>query len=158
MSAMAQRSFNLTGAGEPERFDGRRVSANLFTLLGVQPVIGRAFLPEEDKPGSRVVILSEGVWKRRFGGDPAILGRPISLDGDSYTVVGVMPASVDMPTIEGWQDQLWVPIAFDSEEASLRGSHYLEVVARLKPGVTQEQAQAEMTTIARAPRTAISGG
>jgi putative ABC transport system permease protein len=149
MAAMAQRSFNLTGAGEPERFDGRRVSANLFSLLGVQPVIGRAFLPEEDQPGSRVVILSEGVWKRRFGGDPAILGRPISLDGESYTVVGVMPGSVDMPTIEGWEDQLWVPIAFDSEEAALRGSHYLEVVARLKPGVTQQQAQAEMTTIAK---------
>ena len=149
MAAMAQRSFNLTGAGEPERFDGRRVSANLFSLLGVQPVIGRAFLPDEDKPGSRVVILSEGVWKRRFGGDPAILGRPISLDGDSYTVVGVMPGSVDMPTIEGWRDQLWVPIAFDSDEASQRDSHYLEIVARLKPGVTQEKAQAEMTTIAK---------
>ena len=149
MAAMAQRSFNLTGAGEPERFDGRRVSANLFALLGVQPVVGRSFLPEEDQPGSRVVILSEGVWKRRFGGDPAILGRPISLDGESYSVVGVMPASVDMPTIEGWQDQLWVPIAFDSEEAAMRGNHYLEVIARLKSGVTQEQAQAEMTTIAR---------
>jgi putative ABC transport system permease protein len=149
MAAMAQRSFNLTGAGEPERFDGRRVSANLFSLLGVEPVIGRSFLPEEDQPGSRVAILSYGVWKRRFGGDPAIVGRPISLDGESYTVVGVMPGTVDMPTIDSWQDQLWVPIAFDSEEAANRGGHYLEVVARLKPGVTQTQAEAEMKTIMR---------
>ncbi len=78
MAAMAQRSFNLTGAGEPERFDGRKVSANLFTILGVEPVLGRNFLPEEDKPGSRVVILSYGVWQRRFGGDPGIIGRALT--------------------------------------------------------------------------------
>jgi predicted permease len=148
MAAMAHRSFNLTGAGEPERFDGRRVSANLFNLLGVEPVLGRTFLQEEDQPGARVVILSYGVWQRRFGGDPAIIGRPLTLDGESYTVVGVMPRTVQLPTLEGWHDQLWVPMAFDSEEAALRGSHYLEVIARLKPGMTQQQAQAEMNTIA----------
>ena len=148
MAAMAQRSFNLTGAGEPQRFDGRRVSANLFTLLGIEPVLGRSFLPEEDKPGSRVVILSHGVWQRLFGGDKTMIGRPVTLDGESYTVVGVMPRAVDLPSIEGWHDQLWVPIAFNSEEAASRGSHYLEVIGRLKPGVTRQQAQAEMTTIA----------
>ena len=148
MAAMAQKSFNLTGVGEPERFDGRRVSANLFSLLGVEPQLGRSFLPEEDKPGSRVVILSHGVWQRRFGADPAIIGRALNLNGESYTVVGVMPRYIDMPSFEGWHDQLWVPIAFDSEEAANRGGHYLEVIGRLKPGVTQQQVQAEMDTIA----------
>src|SRR5687768_12449392 len=148
MAALAQRSFNLTGAGEPERFDGRKVSGNLFTILGVEPVLGRNFLPEEDKPGSRVVILSYGVWQRRFGGDPGIIGRALILDGESYTVVGIMPGAVNLPSMDNWQDQLWVPIAFTAEEAASRGNHYLEVIARLKPGVTRQQAQAEMTTIA----------
>jgi predicted permease len=148
MAALAQRSFNLTGAGEPERFDGRKVSANLFTILGVEPILGRTFRPEEDQPGSRVVIFSHGVWQRRFGGDPGIIGRPVNLDGESYTVIGVMPRTVDLPSMDNWHDQLWVPIAFSSEEAASRGNHYLEVIARLKPGVTRQQAQAEMTTIA----------
>jgi len=148
MAAMAQKSFNLTGAGEPERFDGRRVSANLFTLLGVEPVLGRTFRAEEDQPGSRVVILSYGVWQRRFGGDSGVIGRPVNLNGESYTVIGVMPGSVDLPSIDNWHDQLWVPIAFTSEDAASRGNHYLEVIARLKPGITQKQAQAEMSTIA----------
>ena len=149
MAAMAQASFNLTGAGEPERFDGRKVSANLFNLLGVAPALGRNFLPEEDKPGSRVVILGHGMWQRRFGGDPSVIGRALNLNGESYTVVGVMPPGIDLPSMENWHDQLWVPIAFSSEEAASRGNHYLEVIARLKPGVTQKQAQAEMTTIAK---------
>ncbi|HEX8489936.1 MAG TPA: ABC transporter permease, partial [Chthoniobacterales bacterium] len=148
MAAMAQQSFNLTGAGEPERFDGRKVSANLFNILGVEPVLGRTFRPEEDQPGSRVVILSYGVWQRRFGGDTSIIGRPVNLNGESYTVIGVMPRTVDLPSMDNWHDQLWVPIAFNSEEAASRGNHYLEVIARLKPGVTRQQAQAEMTTIA----------
>jgi predicted permease len=148
MAALAQRSFNLTGAGEPERFDGRKVSGNLFTILGIEPVLGRNFLPEEDKPGSRVVILSYGVWQRRFGGDTGIIGRALTLNGESYTVVGVMPGAVNLPSMDNWQDQLWVPIAFTAEEAASRGNHYLEVIARTKPGVTRQQAQAEMTTIA----------
>jgi predicted permease len=148
MAALAQRSFNLTGAGEPERFDGRKVSANLFSILGVEPLLGRTFLPEEDKPGSRVVILSYGVWQRRFGGDTGIIGRALTLNGEPYTVVGVMPATVDLPSMDNWHDQLWVPIALTAEEAASRGNHYLEVIARTKPGVTRQQAQAEMTTIA----------
>ena len=148
MAAMAQRSFNLTGAGEPERFDGRKVSGNLFTILGVEPVLGRNFLPEEDKPGSRVVILSHGMWQRRFGGDAGIIGRALILNGEPYTVVGVMAGAVDLPSMDNWHDQLWVPIAFTAEEAAGRGNHYLEVIARTKPGVTRQQAQAEMTTIA----------
>jgi len=145
MAAMVERSFNLTGVGEPERFDGRRVSANLFDLLGVQPQLGRAFRAEEDKPGSRVVILSNGLWQQRFGGDPRVIGQTVSLNGESYTVIGVMPGSFQFPTR---RDQLWVPLAFDAKEAASRGNHFLEVIARMKPGVTLQQAQAEMSTIA----------
>ena len=148
MAAMAQQSFNLTGAGEPERLDGRRVSANLFNILGVEPVLGRTFRPEEDQPGSSVTILSHGVWQRNFGGDPSIIGRTINLDGKSYSVIGVMPRTVDLPSMDNWQDQIWVPIAFTSEDATSRGNHYLEVIARTKPGVSRQQAQAEMDTIA----------
>ena len=145
VAAIVERSFNLTGVGEPERFDGRRVSANLFALLGVEPHLGRTFRPEEDQPGTHVVILSYGLWQRRFGSDPSVIGQPLSLNGESYTVVGVMARSFQFPTR---RDQLWVPIAFDSKEAASRGNHYLEVIARIKPGVSLQQAQAEMATIA----------
>jgi predicted permease len=145
MAAMTERSFNLTGAGEPERFDGQRVSANLFSLLGVEPQLGRAFTADEDKPGSRVVILSHRMWQRRFGGDATIVGRALNLNGEAYTVVGVMPRTFQFPT---QRDDLWVPIAFSADEASQRGSHYLSVIARLKPGVTLLRARAEMSMIA----------
>ena len=85
------RSFNLTGVGEPERLDGRRVSANMFDLLGVQAILGRTFVAEEDQPGTRVVLLNEMLWKRRFGGDPSVIGRALMLNGESYTVIGVLP-------------------------------------------------------------------
>lgn len=146
MAAIAEMSFNLTGTGDPERIEGRRVSANLFPLLGVEPQLGRAFLPEEDQPGAnRVVILSQGLWQRRFGSDTNIIGKPLNLNGENYTVVGVMPPQFQFPTSD---DELWVPMAFSSKEAASRGRHLLEVVARMKPGVTLQQAQAEMTTIA----------
>ena len=149
MAAMAQRSFNLTGNGEPERLDGRRISANLFDLLGIQPQLGRNFRPEEDTPGTRVVILSHGLWERRFGADPRIIGRAINLNGESYIVVGVMPAAMELPRMmTDWREQLWVPLAFPLTEAAARSSHYLEVIARMKPGVTLQQAQTEMSTIA----------
>jgi len=148
MAAMAPKNFNLTGVGEPERLDGRRVSANLFDLLGVQPRLGRGFLPREDTPGAHVVILSHGLWQRRFGSDPRIIGQALNLNGESYSVVGVMPPGIDLPGFDNWKDQLWVPIAFPSEEAQSRGNHYLEVIARMKPGVTLKQAKAEMETIA----------
>jgi putative ABC transport system permease protein len=146
MAAIADESFNLTGTGEPERIVGRRVSANLFDLLGVEPRLGRAFLPEEDKVGAgRVVIMSHGLWQRRFGSDMNITGKPLTLNGESFTVVGVMPSQFQFPSRE---DELWVPIALNSEEAANRGRHYLEVIARTKPGITLQQAQAEMSAIA----------
>jgi putative ABC transport system permease protein len=146
MSATADQSFNLTGVGDPERVDGQAVSANLFSLLGVEPQVGRAFLPEEDQPGEgRVVIMGHALWQRRFGADQGIVGKPVTLNGLSYTVVGVMPPGFQFP---GREEELWVPLALTPQQAARRGSHYLRVVARLKPGVTVEQAQAEMNTIA----------
>jgi putative ABC transport system permease protein len=148
MSAFAKRSFNLTGVGEPERLDGRRVSANLFDVLGVRPIVGRTFVPQEDQPGTKVVLLSESLWKRRFGGDPSVIGRAITLNNERYAVVGVMPHSVRLPAFGKWRDQVWVPIAFPPEEATNRGQYFLQVIARLKPNVTLQQARAEMDTIA----------
>jgi putative ABC transport system permease protein len=148
MGAFAERSFNLTGVGEPERLDGRRVSANLFDLLGVKPVLGRNFVPDEDKPGTKVALLNETLWKRRFGSDPGVIGRSVSLNGEPYTVVGVLPSTVRLPAFGNWRDQIWVPLAFPAEEAAARGNHFLEIIGRMKPGVTLPQAGAEMETIA----------
>ena len=146
MAAIADESFNLTGVGEPERLEGRRVSANLFPLLGVEPQLGRTFSSAEDQPGSnRVVVLSYGLWQRRFGGDNSIVGKTLNLNGDTYTVTGVMPARFQFPSSD---DELWVPIAFTTEQAANRNRHYLQVVGRLKPGISLEQAQTEMSTIA----------
>ena len=148
MAAMVERSFNLTGVGEPERLDGRRVSANLFDLLGVRAVLGRTFVPDDDRPGSHVVLLSYSLWQRRFGSDPSVIGRALALNDQSYTVIGIMPRFVQLPGFANRNDQLWVPIAFPPEEAAQRGNHFLEVIARMKPGITLKQAQAEMETIA----------
>src|SRR5438874_7908834 len=148
MAAMVERSFNLTGVGEPERLDGRRVSANLFDLLGVPALLGRTFVPDDDRPGTHVVLLSHSLWQRRFGSDPSVVGGALALNGESYTVVGVMPQFVQLPGFENRNDQLWVPIAFPPDEAAQRGNHFLEVIARMKPGTTLKQAQAEMETIA----------
>lgn len=147
MAAFAERSFNLTGIGEPERLEGRRVSANLFDLLGVKPLLGRNFVPDEDKPGTKVALLNESLWKRRFGSDPGVIGRALTLNGESYTVVGVLPNSVRLPAFGNWRDQIWVPMAFSAEEAASRGNHYLEVIGRMRAGVRLEQARAEMATI-----------
>jgi predicted permease len=148
MAAMIERSFNLTGVGEPERLDGRRVSANLFDLLGVRAILGRTFVPDDDRPGTHVVLLSYSLWQRRFGSDPSVIGRALTLNGESYTVIGIMPGFVQLPGFANRNDQLWVPVAFPPEEAAQRGNHFLEVIARMKPGITLKQAQAEMDTIA----------
>ena len=148
MAAMVERSFNLTGLSEPERLDGRRVSANLFDLLGVRAVLGRTFVPDDDRPGAHVVLLSYSLWQRRFGSDPSVIGRALTLNGESYTVIGIMPRFVQLPGFANRNDQLWVPIAFPPEEAAQRGNHFLEVIARMKPDIALKQAQAEMETIA----------
>ena len=146
MAAIAGASLNLTGAGDPERLVGYRASASLFPVLGVAPHLGRWFTPDEDQAAAnRVVMLSHRLWQRRFGGDPNIVGKSLTLSGQSVTVVGIMPAGFGIFTDE---EELWVPMAFSQEEQQNRSAHYLYVVARLKPGVTLPQAQAEMSTIA----------
>ncbi len=144
VAAMDQRSFNLTGDGEPQKIEARGVTANFFPLLGVKPLTGRWFSPEEDKPGAnRTVMLSNALWQQRYGGTN-VLGREILLNGEKYTVVGVMP-----PTFQFLNSKvgLWVPIAFTPEQLASRGRHYLTVVARMKPGVTFAQADTEVRTI-----------
>jgi predicted permease len=145
MAAFDQRSFNLTGDGEPEKTEAYGVTANFFGLLGIRPVLGRVILPEEDKPeANKVVMLSYILWQQRYGGERSVVGRELLLNGEKYTVVGVMPAGFQfMESRIG----LWVPMAFTSETLIQRGNHYLNVVARMKPGVTLAQANADIRTI-----------
>src|SRR5688572_23533627 len=145
MAACAEVSFNITGDGDPERVMAFTVTENFFPIFGVQPLIGRNFLPEEDRPGAnKVVMLSHSLWQSRYGGDPQIINRDITLNGAKHTVVGVIPASFQFMEKEV---RLWVPIAFAPEDMSNRGGHYLKVVARLKPGVGQPQAQADLDAV-----------
>ena len=145
VAATHESSLNLTGDGEPERVPTRRVTHNFFSLLGVQPLLGRGFVPEEDRPNAnKVVVLSYPLWQSRYGGDSNILNRTVLLNGEKHTVVGVMPAGFQWLDTE---EKLWVPLGLDAEELASRGSHYLTVIARLKPGVSMGQAQAEMDAI-----------
>lgn len=147
MSAHAGGSINLTGLAEPERIRAARVSAGLFPLLGVQPEVGRVFSADEDQPGNqRVVVLSNSLWRSRFGGDTEVVGRSITLNNQDYEVVGVMPAGFALPLNE--DSKIWTPLVFTPEELALRNNHYLKVLGRLKPGASVEQASAEMTSIA----------
>ncbi len=145
--ATRRGTLNLTGKGDPEQLRNLSVTDGFVTMLGIQPQLGRTFLPEESQPGqNNVALLSHGLWQRRFGGDPKIINQTISLDGQSYTVVGVMPASFYFLDRE---IELWTPIAFTPQQAQNRGGHNLgRVFGQLKPGVTFEQARAEMVTIA----------
>jgi predicted permease len=160
MAAVRERNFSLTGHGEPERLYGARVSANVFSLLGVQPEIGRTFLPEEDAPGREgVVVISHGLWTRRFGADPDILNRTLSLDGQPHVVVGVMPRGFLFPTgkqlhphVElGPRLDLWRPAAFSGDDLAdeLTGFSW-GVIGRLNPGVRPQAAQANLDDVAQA--------
>jgi putative ABC transport system permease protein len=145
-AAMRFASFNLTGTSEPERLQGARVTPNFFRTLGVQPILGRDFLPEEEEAGRDVnVIVSEGVWRRHFGSNPEILGQTMQLDGKSYSIVGVVPNRSRMPE----QAEIWMPFTFDDPGMKVRRFHFLRPIARLKTGVTIEQAQADMDSIAQ---------
>ncbi len=148
MAAFLDQTFTLTGGEEVERLLGRMVTADYFALLGVQPSLGRSFTPEEDKPGgARGVILSDRFWRRRFGADPNVLGRTLTLNNDLYTVIGVMPKEFVIPT---QHTELWTSLGLVSNRLMFRGFHYGTLVyARRKPGVTLVQAQAEMDTIAK---------
>src|ERR1700752_1696018 len=153
VSSYRSGDYIMTGRGEPARLQGAVVTADLFPLLGVQPVLGRVFLPDEDKPTEtgRVVILSHALFQKRFNGDPSIVNQAIPLEGIKFPVVGVMPASFEFP-IQNDPVELWTTIAGDASGAEpvtgQRGAHFLNVIGRLKPGVTEEKAQAELTAIA----------
>ena len=138
--------FNLTGEGEPQRLEARYATSGFFSLLGIQPVAGRTFTPEEDKPGaSSVVMLSHRLWQSRFGSDPASVGRTLMLDGRGYTLVGILPAAFRMaPTTD-----IWMPIGQYGDDLTSHLHHEFSIVARLKPGVKITQAQAELVTLNR---------
>jgi predicted permease len=147
MGAAESWTANLSSSGQAESVDALRVSPNLFPMLGVPPMSGRFFAADEDKAGNeQVVLLSYGLWQRRFGSDPHIVGQPIVLQGQPYTVVGVMPAGFQFAPFWATKAQLWVPLALGPRAAS-RESQSLRAFARLKPGVTLEQARSEMETI-----------
>src|SRR5262245_25289619 len=145
-------AFNLTGSDSPESLAGAYVSASLFTVLGVKPILGRTFLAEEDRPGAnRVAVISHGLWRRRFGADPSLIGKTIQVDGESHVVVGIMPSGFKFHWLAAWggvEYEIWIPHG-PPDELQDRGSHNFRVVARLKRGVTIEQAQANMDAIAR---------
>jgi len=138
------REFNLAGDGEPERISTGYATSSLFPLLGIRAVAGRTFLPEEDKLGSApVVMLSHLFWQSRYGGDSGVVGRVISLDGQRYTVVGILPASFQLIR----QDQIWMPFGLYPDDLAEHVHHSVVLVGRLKAGVAQHQAQAEMETL-----------
>jgi ABC-type antimicrobial peptide transport system permease subunit len=145
IAAYAGGDMNLTGLEQAERVSCGEATSDLFPLLGVQPLLGRSFTKEEDTPnGPLAAILDHGFWQSRFGGDHGVLGRTITLNKRSYTIVGVLPPAFQFPQ----PFQLWIPLALDEASAG-PGIRLLEAIARLKPGVTRQQAQSELQTIAQ---------
>jgi putative ABC transport system permease protein len=146
ISAINFWNANLSNVSEPERLQGFQVSPSLFSLLGVKAVQGRTFLPEEEQPGKEnVILISHGLWQRRFGLDPNVVGKTVSLNAKSYTVVGIMPADFQFYR----PADVWAPLSFTPQDAARRAPGNLIVAGGLKPNVTLPQAQAEMTTISR---------
>src|SRR6185436_12902472 len=142
----------LTGDAEPERLGAVRASSAVFSLLGAQAALGRVFLPEEDAPGKPLTaILSHGLWQRRFGGDAKVLGRSLTINGNNYSVVGVMPPDFSlgyevMPTVGAVsQAEILLPLPLSPERMNSQGDENYNVLARLKPGATIAQAQAELS-------------
>ncbi|HST20859.1 MAG TPA: ABC transporter permease [Blastocatellia bacterium] len=147
VAAYQSRSINLTGGNEPERLRGNAVSAELFPLLGAAPLLGRTFSQAEEQPGSEAVaVISYGLWQRRFGSDPAVLGQTLLLNGRTHAIVGIMPVGFDFPG----EIDIWVPLALVPQQLGKEGlgAQSLRLIARLAPKVSHEQAQAEMDTIA----------
>ncbi|MFP5261701.1 MAG: ABC transporter permease, partial [Blastocatellia bacterium] len=157
ISILESARLALTGLDRPERIGGAAVSASFFDLMGAEPIMGRVFRPEEDQPGAnQVAVVSYALWQSRFAAAPDIVGRTMTLDGKDYTIVGVMPKGFQFPRSQDLpsyfqmppQTELWTPIGLTSKQIANRGSHNKAVIARLKPNITLEQAQAEMSTIA----------
>jgi predicted permease len=147
IEAVSGRPMNLTGTGEPERINVDAVTSGLFPMLGVQPAAGRLIRPEEDNPSAlKVALVSDALWRRRFGGDPRLVGESIRLNDERYVVIGILPAGFQFLRKD---TELWIPIAFSKQELANRDAHYLTVVGRLKPGVTMPQAQADIDAVAK---------
>ncbi|HMG86769.1 MAG TPA: ABC transporter permease [Terracidiphilus sp.] len=143
MAAAKGDIYTITGNGRPEEVDGAPITANLLSLLGVQPLLGRSFTADEDKPGNAVVLISAGIWQQRYGSDPHIVGRTIHLNGVPYRILGVMPFGFTFPD----RSALWVPLAFTTAEQLERDSHFLQVYGLLRPGVSLASATQEMSDI-----------
>lgn len=152
VASIVGNGVTLTGTGEAQHLNGAEISSNFFQVLGVSPMLGRDLLWDEEKPGHRAVMLSYALWQSRFGSDPQIAGKPITLDGQQHTIAGVMPRSFNFP-IEQPSVDLWTSIAADAEGVrpitGQRGADLVEVIGRLKPGVTLEQARADLNLVAR---------
>jgi putative ABC transport system permease protein len=147
MAAMSFSTVTMTGTDQPELLAGQRVSTPFFSVLGVAPAIGRGFLPQDDvRNTARVIIISNALWRNRFGGDSTLVGRAITLDGNPFTVIGVMPAGFENVVAPG--AQYWMPLRYDASlPYACRTCHHLRVVGRLKPGVTEARADREMNAI-----------
>src|SRR5262245_37426077 len=147
IAAYQSSSFNLRGQDSPERLQGSAVSTNFFDVVGVRPRLGRAFQTREDEPGrNRVALLSHRLWQRAFGGDAGVVGKDIPLNGENYTVIGVMPPEFRFPSR---LTELWVPLDIPPNLIDSRDNHFLYTLARMKPGVSLEQAREQMVTIAK---------
>ena len=147
--------YNLTGDGEPERLAGVRTTTNLFATLGLQPVLGRTFVAEDEGPDALpVAVVSTTLWQRRFGADPGLVGRTITLDGLRRTVIGIVPPDFRYPNPE---TSVWVPAAFTPDELAQRGNFIYYVIGRLKAGVTPSTAEAELTAIANTAQPPAAG-
>ena len=148
IGAAMQRSFNLTGRGEPERARGASIMADYLATLGVKPVLGRGFTAEEDRPGGpAVALISYGLWQKHFGGNSSVIGETLNLEGGSHTIIGVMPPGFDLPAAA----EIWVPLQtnIDSLPLTDRAAPNYEIVAKLRPRISIEQADAESKSIAR---------
>jgi putative ABC transport system permease protein len=147
MAAAEYWSPNLTGVDSPEHITGLRLTQNMFPMLGIAPLMGRTFLPGEDQPGAEhEIVLSYRLWQRRFNGDPQVLGKPVLLDGQGYTVVGVMPASFKFAPFWATHAELWAPLAF-GDRIHVRGGNSLRVFGRMKRVVAFTAARAEIAAV-----------
>jgi len=146
IAAVAPGELNLAGDGEPERISGLRMSPSGLSVLRARPVLGRTFAPDEDQPGKNtVIVLTHELWKRRFGGDPGLVGRSIRLNGEPYTVIGVLP-----PAFLPWDGvEYVVPIVFRTEQLEQRNNHWLRVIGRLKPGVDPARAHQDLVAVSQ---------
>ena len=145
MAPFSETGADVTGVDRPYEVFGWRVGAHLFPMLGVSPAIGRTFTEQEEQPGhAQVVVLSDGMWRERFGADPQVIGKTLLMDGDPYVIIGVMPASFQFPDK---RTEIWTPLAVSSTRKANRGGLWLHVLGKLKPAASIEQARAEMNII-----------